>query len=85
MVPPDSGRGDCTGDPALSGGLRGATGSHRWVAEFLQWSRSENGTARDEITGFLSSNDNAISEYRHRDLSTGEDPVALVSDFHSND
>lgn len=50
MVPADSGRGNCTGDPAVSGGLRGATGNRHCVAEFLQWARSENGTARDEIT-----------------------------------
>ena len=63
----------------------GATGSHRCVAEFLQLARSENGTARDEITEFLSSNDNAINEYRDRYLSTREDLVALVSEFLSND
>lgn len=63
----------------------GATGSHRCVAEFLQWARSENGTARDETTEFLSSNDNAINEYHDRYLATGEDLIALVSDFLSND
>jgi len=63
----------------------GAAGSHRCVAEFLHWARSENGTTRNELTDFLSSNVNAIDEYRDRYLSTGEDLVALASNFLSDD
>ena len=59
--------------------------SHRCVPDFLQWPRSENGTASDEITEFLFSNDNTINEYHDRYLSTGEDLVAIISDFLSND
>ena len=58
----------------------GAGSSHRCVAEFLQWARSENGSGGG-LSDFLSSHDNAVSEYRERYLSSGEDLVALASDF----
>ena len=63
----------------------GAGSSHRCVAEFLQWARSENGNTRDELGNFLSGNDSAIDEYRDRYLTSGEDLVALANDFVSDD
>ena len=59
----------------------GAGSSHRCVAEFLQWARSENGTSRDALGQFLHSNGPTISEYRERYLSSGEDLVALANEF----
>lgn len=58
----------------------GAGGSHRCVAEFLQWARSESGGSA-AIGDFLRANDDAVSEYRQRYLGTGEDLVALASDY----
>ncbi len=58
----------------------GAGSKHRCVAEFLQWARSES-QAGSGIENFLDSHDNAVSEYRDRYLSTGEDLIALASDF----
>lgn len=58
----------------------GAGSKHRCVAEFLQWARSES-RAGSGIESFLDSHDNAVSEYRERYLGTGEDLVALASDF----
>ncbi len=58
----------------------GAGSSHRCVAEFLHWARSESRRA-DGIGTFLSTNGDAVGEYRDRYLSTGEDLVALASDF----
>jgi hypothetical protein len=59
----------------------GAGSSHRCVAEFLQWARSESSTFDDGLVAFLTSNTDAVSEYRQRYLSTGEDLVALASGF----
>ena len=58
----------------------GAGSSHRCVAEFLQWARSESGGG-DAICDFLRANDDAVTEYRQRYLSSGEDLVALASDY----
>lgn len=58
----------------------GAGSSHRCVAEFLQWARSESG-AGNGIEGFLTNHGNTITEYRERYLSAGEDLIALASDF----
>jgi hypothetical protein len=58
----------------------GAGSKHRCVAEFLQWARSE-GEAGSGIDSFLDNHGNAVSEYRDRYLSTGEDLIALASDF----
>jgi hypothetical protein len=58
----------------------GAGTSHRCVAEFLQWARSE----RDEkgrMDQFLNHHENAVVEYRERYLSSGEDLIALASDY----
>lgn len=63
----------------------GAGTSHRCVAEFLQWARSENGATRENIEEFLHAHDPMISEYRERYLSSGEDLVALANDFVSDD
>lgn len=56
----------------------GAGASHRCVAEFLQWARSESG---DGLGEFLRSHRDAVGEYRERYLGSGEDLVALASDF----
>lgn len=58
----------------------GAGSKHRCVAEFLQWARSES-RAGSGLESFLDNHDNAVSEYRERYLGTGEDLVALASDF----
>ncbi|MDP4792967.1 MAG: hypothetical protein NWR99_13910 [Verrucomicrobiales bacterium] len=58
----------------------GAGSKHRCVAEFLQWARSES-RAGSGIERFLDSHGNAVSEYRDRYLSIGEDLIALASDF----
>jgi hypothetical protein len=58
----------------------GAGSKHRCVAEFLQWARSES-LAGSGIDSFLDNHGNAVSEYRDRYLSTGEDLIALASDF----
>lgn len=58
----------------------GAGSKHRCVAEFLQWARSES-RAGSGIESFLDTHNNAVSEYRDRYLSTGEDLIALASDF----
>ena len=63
----------------------GAGTSHRCVAEFLQWARSERGTTPNQLPQFLSHYDSAIDEYRERYLSSGEDLVALASNFLSDD
>lgn len=59
----------------------GAGSTHRCVAEFLQWARSENGAARERLPEFLSSHGPTVSEYRERYLETGEDLVALANDY----
>jgi|SRR6056297_2736874 len=59
----------------------GAGGSHRCVAELLQWVRSENGSNRDELGHFLVDHENTITEYRERYLSTGEDLIALANNY----
>ncbi|MEM6279855.1 MAG: hypothetical protein AAF733_10275, partial [Verrucomicrobiota bacterium] len=59
----------------------GAGGSHRCVAELLQWVRSENGMDRNSLDSFLESHENTILEYRERYLSTGEDLVALANEY----
>ncbi len=58
----------------------GAGSSHRCVAEFLQWARSENG-ASSGFDGFLQDHPDAIGEYRERYLHTGENLIALASDY----
>lgn len=58
----------------------GAGTSHRCVAEFLQWARSENG-ASTGFDGFLQTHPDAVGEYRERYLHSGEDLIALASDF----
>ncbi len=59
----------------------GAGSSHRCVAEFLQWARSEGGGIGEGLGEFLRSRSDAVGEYRQRYLSSGEDLVALASDF----
>ena len=63
----------------------GAGSSHRCVAEFLQWARSENGTNRETVDEFLGTNTPAIQEYRERYLESGEDLVALANDYVADD
>jgi hypothetical protein len=58
----------------------GAGSSHRCVAEFLHWARSEARRASG-MGDFLRNHGDAVGEYRQRYLSTGEDLVALASDF----
>lgn len=62
----------------------GAGSSHRCVAEFLQWARSESSTFESGLDAFLDRNTDAVTEYRQRYLSTGEDLVALANDFLSS-
>lgn len=59
----------------------GAGASHRCVAEFLQWARSESRCGENGLGEFLRSHGDAVGEYRQRYLSSGEDLVALASDF----
>lgn len=59
----------------------GAGGSHRCVAELLQWVRSENGADRNALGNFLVSHENTITEYRERYLATGEDLIALANEY----
>ncbi len=59
----------------------GAGSSHRCVAEFLQWARSEAGGASEGLGEFLRNHGDAVGEYRQRYLGSGEDLVALASDF----
>lgn len=59
----------------------GADNSHRCVAEFLHWARSENGTNRKTVEDFLGTNTPAVQEYRERYLQSGENLVALASDY----
>ncbi len=58
----------------------GAGSSHRCVAEFLQWARSESGGIRG-LGEFLRTHGDAVGEYRARYLDTGENLVELASDF----
>ncbi len=58
----------------------GASSTHRCIAEFLQWARSESGGST-AIPSFLRCNDDVVSEYRSRYLSTGENLIALANDF----
>ncbi|MEX2577861.1 MAG: hypothetical protein WD342_02290 [Verrucomicrobiales bacterium] len=59
----------------------GAGASHRCVAEFLQWARSEHGASREGLSDFLNRHDHAVTEYRERYLSSGENLVELASEF----
>ncbi len=59
----------------------GAGSTHRCVAEFLQWARSERSEAESDVENFISCNTDAVSEYRERYLATGEDLVGLASNF----
>ncbi len=58
----------------------GAGSSHRCVAEFLQWARAESRSGGG-FEDFLNNHDNAVSEYRDRYLSAGEDLIALASGY----
>lgn len=58
----------------------GAGSSHRCVAEFLHWARSESGGIRG-LGDFLRNHGDAVGEYRDRYLGSGENLVALASDF----
>jgi hypothetical protein len=63
----------------------GAGSSHRCVAEFLQWARSEGGAGSDPMGAFLSTQAPVVAEYRERYLSSGEDLVALAGSFLQDD
>jgi hypothetical protein len=58
----------------------GAGSSHRCVAEFLQWARSESGGIH-RLGDFLRIHGDAVGEYRERYLGSGENLVELASDF----
>ena len=62
----------------------GAGTSHRCVAEFLQWARSEQRSSEIGLDEFLNQNDSTITEYRERYLESGEDLVALVNVYLSD-
>lgn len=62
----------------------GAGSSHRCVAEFLQWARSETKTDPESLGAFLTDHDPTVNEYRERYASTGEDLVALAYDYISD-
>lgn len=62
----------------------GAGSSHRCVAEFLQWARSETKTDPESLVTFLDSHTPTVSEYRERYLSSGENLVALAYDYVSD-
>ena len=59
----------------------GAGQSHRCIAEFLQWARSEHGLEREGLTDFIEDHTPTVEEYRERYLSTGEDLLALANDY----
>lgn len=59
----------------------GAGQTHRCVAEFLQWARSEHGLERDGLFDFIEGHAPTVEEYRERYVSTGEDLVALANDY----
>ncbi len=59
----------------------GAGSTHRCIAEFLQWARSERSEAESDVENFISCNTDAVTEYRERYLATGEDLVGLASNF----
>ncbi|MEM9016725.1 MAG: hypothetical protein AAGC68_06905, partial [Verrucomicrobiota bacterium] len=63
----------------------GAGFTHRCVAEFLQWARSENGTGRGSLDDFLTDHEPTVLEYRERYLSSGENLIALANDFVSTE
>jgi hypothetical protein len=58
----------------------GAGSSHRCVAEFLHWARSESGGIQG-LGDFLRNHGDAVGEYRERYLGSGENLVELASDF----
>jgi len=59
----------------------GAGQSHRCIAEFLQWARSEHGLEREGLVDFIEGHAPTVDEYRERYLSTGEDLLALAKDY----
>lgn len=59
----------------------GAGSTHRCVAEFLQWARSERSEAETDVENFIATNTDAVTEYRERYLATGEDLIGLASHF----
>jgi len=59
----------------------GAGSSHRCVAEFLHWARSESRERSGGLDELLTHYDDTVSEYRERYLSSGEDLVALAHEF----
>ncbi len=59
----------------------GAGRTHRCVAEFLQWARSEHGLEPDGLEAFIRGNAPAVEEYRERYVHSGEDLVALARDY----
>jgi len=59
----------------------GAGSTHRCVAEFLQWARSERSEAESDVENFIATNTDAVTEYRERYLATGEDLIGLASHF----
>jgi ankyrin repeat protein len=59
----------------------GAGQTHRCVAEFLQWARSEHGLERDGLIEFIAGHAPLVNEYRDRYLSSGEDLVSLANDY----
>ncbi|MEO0416127.1 MAG: hypothetical protein AAF226_14365, partial [Verrucomicrobiota bacterium] len=63
----------------------GAGTTHRCVAEFLHWARTEHGLKREGLDDFLQQNADTITEYRERYMSSGEDLVALATDYLSDE
>lgn len=59
----------------------GAGQTHRCVAEFLQWARSEHGLEREGLNEFIEGHGSLVDEYRERYVSIGEDLVALANDY----
>lgn len=59
----------------------GAGQTHRCVAEFLQWARSEHGLEREGLNEFIEGHAPTVDEYRERYVAIGEDLVALAKDY----
>lgn len=59
----------------------GAGQTHRCVAEFLHWARSEHGLEREGLNDFIEGHAPTVNEYRERYVSIGEDLVTLAREY----
>ncbi len=59
----------------------GANHTYRIVSDFLHWAKVENNIESDEVTEFIATHEDEVSEYRNRYLDGGEDLVALANHY----